>query len=301
MIQPRIFGLRNNDDYSAKAFLKANKRCWSLNPLFFINDEIKIAFLSTRLAGTAEIWFSSLEDRNDPCLEYLNTFCDKFLLEFATTRTEWQIRVDLHTHRQGKRTISEFTSSFRALASQCNYSDEALLTGYFLGLNANVQIYLESLQTMPVTFNDIVATCLDYGSRKTIISRSQSQTAHSSTRSFVPPPPPGVPSQPMEVDVISSRPTTSIASTSQPRPSLTQEEKEHRLRNNLCLYCGSSQHLVGQCTVKPKNYWVLCTNGRMLWTNLIPTKLKKHKKIQKITKIKKIMTHHRDSPEVYWK
>ena len=245
---PRMFGLKNQTDYSINSFIKANKRCWALNPAFFITDELKIAFLSTRLAGAAEIWFSSLEDRDDPCLLDITSFMTKLQQEFATTRTEWQIRVDLHLHRQGKRTIAEYTSSFRALSNQCHYSDEALLTGYFLGLNTPVQIYLESLHMMPRTFNDIVATCLDYGSRRNIINRPPTFAAHNNNIM----PPPGVPSQPMEVDVLSAR--TTATNNGQPRSPLSAEEKDARLKGNLCLYCGSDQHFVSNCPTKPKNH-----------------------------------------------
>ena len=101
----------------------------------------------------------------------LEKFRVKFLNEFSSTRTDWQNRVDLYTLKQGKLSIFEYTSSFRAYSNLCNFGDEALLTGYFLGLNTNIQIYLGSLQTMPSTFGDIIATCLDYGSRHTIVRR----------------------------------------------------------------------------------------------------------------------------------
>lgn len=83
-----------------------------------------------------------------------------FFGRVSTKRTDWRIRVDLHTQRQGKKTIAEYILAFKSLANQWNYRDEALLTAYFLGLNTPVQIYLESLQTMHRTFNNIVATYL---------------------------------------------------------------------------------------------------------------------------------------------
>ena len=33
-------------------------------------------------------------------------------------------------------------------------------------------------------------------------------------------------------------------------PRLTEEEKERRRRNNLCLYCGGSGHMVRNCPAK---------------------------------------------------
>ena len=36
------------------------------------------------------------------------------------------------------------------------------------------------------------------------------------------------------------------------RTSLTLEEREHRRRGNLCLYCGRAGHFVSHCPVKGK-------------------------------------------------
>lgn len=244
---PRIFGLRNQNDYSAKSFVNAMQRCWALNPAFFISDLIKISYAATRLAGTAETWFSTLEERDDPCLDNWEKFKVKFLNEFSSTRTDWQNRVDLYTLKQGKLSIFEYTSSFRALSNSCNFGDEALLTGYFLGLNSNIQMYLESLQTMPSTLSDIIATCLDYGSRHTIVRRPTFPRQHQSYA------PPGTPAQPMEIDAMAHRPANIQTVSSQPRPPLSPEEKDFRQKNNLCLYCGSDQHFVLNCPGKPKN------------------------------------------------
>ena len=34
---------------------------------------------------------------------------------------------------------------------------------------------------------------------------------------------------------------------------LTQEEKQHRFNNKLCLYCGEAGHIVRSCPKKEKN------------------------------------------------
>lgn len=155
-------------DYSPKAFIKAMKRCWALNSSFFTNDEVKIAFTATRLIGNAEKWINALDDRDHPCLENWELFEEHFLKEFSTTRTEWQLRIDLCNIKQNHKSIGDYTSSFRALANQLNFADEALLSLYYLGLNPSVQDYIESLQAIPSNFPEMVSTCLDYGSRHQI-------------------------------------------------------------------------------------------------------------------------------------
>lgn len=248
---PRIFGPRN-PDMSPKTFIKAIKRCWALNPTFFVNDSIKIAFAATRLSGSAEIWFSVLEDRDDPSIDSWDHFESNFVNEFSTTRNEWQTRVDLVFIRQKTKTINEYTAHFRSLANQLNFGDEALLTLYFLGLNAQIQQYIESLQIMPICFNDIVNTALDYGSRS-LIRRSPYPSSTLSTHQRILPPPIGDSSRPMDISNI-NRPSPPPSSTNSRAP-LTPDEKAFRLHNNLCLYCGSAQHLVDSCLVRPsKNF-----------------------------------------------
>ena len=48
---------------------------------------------------------------------------------------------------------------------------------------------------------------------------------------------------PMEVDA------THVA-----RGKLTQQERDHRFKNNLCLYCGKSGHLVDMCFARKRKY-----------------------------------------------
>lgn len=248
---PRVFGPRN-PDMSPRTFIKAIKRCWALNPNFFINDAIKIAFAATRLSGSAEIWFSVLEDRDDPSIDNWDRFESNFVNEFSTTRNEWQTRVDLVFIRQKTKTINEYTAQFRTLSNQLNFGDEALLTLYFLGLNPQIQQYIESLHTMPVFFNDIVATALDYGSRS-LIRRSPYPPSSASTHQRNLPHHTGDSFRPMDISNINRAPQP-LASNN-PRGPLTSDEKAYRLNSNLCLYCGSAQHLVDSCPVRPsKNF-----------------------------------------------
>ena len=249
---PRIFGSKN-PEMSPKTFLKAIKRCWSLNPSFFVNDTIKVAFTATRLSGSAELWFSVLEDRDDDCLDSWSAFEARFLIEFSTTRTEWQTRVDLVYLRQKNNPIAEYTSQFRSLANQLNFGDEALLSLFFLGLNPQIQQYIESLHSMPSTFNDIVATALDYGSRSLIRRSNHAPPSQSFKSTRLPPPPVGDSSRPMEIATISpDNVNFSVPGLSrQQRSPLTIEEKTFRVQNNLCLYCSSANHLVDLCPLKP--------------------------------------------------
>lgn len=164
MGEPRSFS-QSNSEYSSKLFLKAVKRCFTLNSVFFSNENTKVAYVATKLFGPAEIWFNVLDDRDDPCLCDFNAFERKFIDEFSSKRSEWQLRVDLYYLKQNSCSISEYTSKFRELANQLRFSDEALLTFYFLGLNSDVQQYLESQVSMPKSFQEISDICVEYGSR----------------------------------------------------------------------------------------------------------------------------------------
>ena len=108
-----------NSKLLPRTFLKSVKRCWLLNPSFFINDFVKITFTATLLSGPAEIWFSILEDRNDPSVDTWDLFELNFLNEFTVTRTKWKTRFELIYLRQDSNSIAEYTSRFRSLAS-CN-------------------------------------------------------------------------------------------------------------------------------------------------------------------------------------
>ncbi|KLO15535.1 hypothetical protein SCHPADRAFT_789774, partial [Schizopora paradoxa] len=50
---------------------------------------------------------------------------------------------------------------------------------------------------------------------------------------------------PMDIDAL--RTNAKPASNSQKRGKLTPEEREMRIKNGLCLYCGKKGHVVNEC------------------------------------------------------
>lgn len=195
-----------------------------------------IAYFGSKLFGAPEDWFSNLEERNDPALLSFDSLSAAFLSQFSVTRSQWQIRLEMHGITQGTRSVADYVTHFRSLANKLpGYGDEALLTQFYYGLNPIIQTYLGSLPHMPDTLKDIVDICIEYGGRAPI-------TGTNSSRSPTPANHQRLPMHPMEVDHVEI--TSSSRKVFKP---LTAEEKALRLKKNLCVYCGADSHAVDKC------------------------------------------------------
>lgn len=171
---PLIFG-NNSKEYSATQFLSAFNRCIKLNPEFLSNLEFRLAYFGSKLGGIPQDWFSFLEERHDPILDSWTDLCTAFIKEFSVFRSQWQIRIEMHSIRQGSRSIVEYTNHFRSLSIKLpGYGDEALSTHYFIGLNSKFQNYLNSLVSVPYILSDLIELCIDYGGRSSIFQSSLS-------------------------------------------------------------------------------------------------------------------------------
>ncbi|KAL0198990.1 hypothetical protein M9458_007530, partial [Cirrhinus mrigala] len=116
---------------------------------------------------------------------------------------------------QGRRTAADYALEFRTLAAQSGWNDGPLKLHYRKGLNQDLQY-------------------IDLSIRIDNVMRSRK------------------PSWPL-TNVFQTQPSTPSA----PEPmqlgttKLTVEERERRIRNNLCLYCGQAGHIRATCPTRP--------------------------------------------------
>ncbi len=129
---------------------------------------------------------------------------------------------------QGRRAAAEYALSFRTLAAQTDWTEDALKLLFRKGLSLELQSEL---------------ACRDEG-------RTQSEFIELS----------------IQIDnlIRSRRPTHTLANDNpvfatdhEPMQlgytHLTPEERERRLQHHLCLYCGKAGHLKMSCPVRPRD------------------------------------------------
>ncbi|KAL0156949.1 hypothetical protein M9458_048195 [Cirrhinus mrigala] len=131
--------------------------------------------------------------------------------------------------KQGRRTAVDYALSFRTLAAQSDWNDGPLKLHYRKGLNADLQVELACRdEGLPLE------QYIDLSIRVDNIMRSRKPN-----RQFVTLPPP------MSVADAAHEPMQ-IGATK-----LSIEERERRLRGNLCLYCGQPGHIRATCPTRP--------------------------------------------------
>ncbi|OMJ20858.1 Retrotransposon-derived protein PEG10 [Smittium culicis] len=224
---------------------------WTKSDSFTL-DKDKIIFPGTHLLGSAMIWFTSIVQDNDPCLQSYETLMVQFRRNFSDPNVAINARGMLRKCRQGSRTVIEYVSEFRTLARDSGYDQLALVDQFLRGLNDNVMSYL-----MVAEILDRLEDCIDSAllvdnrlSNRNIFLRDRPvyknqnpfgdkfpRRPHNTNHNpFMKPEAP----VPMEIDSIAPR----------PRGPLTAEEKTRRFENGLCMYCGEPGHIVSKFTKK---------------------------------------------------
>ncbi len=145
--------------------------------------------------------------------------------------------------RQGKDTASDYSLTFRTLAAQTGWENGPLKLLYRKGLSTELQTEL-ACRDEGKTLEQFIELAIRLDNL--LRSRRPSRQFPLQTSAFA-----GAPeSEPMQVGVTH----------------LSSEERERRVRNHLCLYCGLSGHLRATCPTRPsiKDTTVVCATPNTL-------------------------------------
>ncbi|KAI2647111.1 Transposon Tf2-8 polyprotein [Labeo rohita] len=153
-----------------------------------------------------------------------------FLISLLTARspTRSPLPTQLFRLQQGSSTVNDYTLRFRTLAGASGWNETALLGAYRQGLNPEIRaamalyddsIGLETFLQRTTRVSQQLAAC------QPPVTAPQSASVAASTP---------VP-EPMQMD--STR--------------LSRTERNRRITQGLCLYCGQSGHLIRNCPVRP--------------------------------------------------
>ena len=139
--------------------------------------------------------------------------------------------------RQGKDRLSDYAISFRTLAAESGWNETALVTTFLHGLSDSLKDCLAATES-PKDLESIISQAIRLDN--CLRERRRDQTSGQQP-SFQSRPTPTTPlwNQPAPMD------------TTEPmqigRAHLSQEEKDRRRREKLCIYCGKSGHFRDFC------------------------------------------------------
>ncbi|KAL0160140.1 hypothetical protein M9458_043865, partial [Cirrhinus mrigala] len=198
-------------------------------PHLYPTDECKIAFVCSLLSGRALDWATAVWSLDRPAFPSFATFLQSFKEVFQPSSESGEAGEAIVKLRQGRRTAADYALDFRTLAAQSGWNDGPLKLHYRKGLNPDLQVEL-ACRDEGLTLQQYI----DLSIRVDNVLR-----ARKPSRPFTP--------MPMTLPAAEAAPEPMQLGTTK----LTVEERERRLRSNLCLYCGLAGHIRANCPTRP--------------------------------------------------
>jgi hypothetical protein len=246
----------------------------------FQDDTKRVTFALSYLRDVAQEWFepglSGLTDTYPPWLDSWDLFVDELQNNFGPFDESADVEHELTNLRmKDTQRISDYLVRFNSLAVRCPWGEPALRYRFYEGLPARRKDKICKGDGKPHTLAELrkKAQNIDarYWERAQERSREQTQrpstqqkTPSSNTSSTTP--------QTTSKPAPSSSGSTSQASGSKPgkpkeapkpqstkpdltgkldsRGKLTQQERQRRIDNDLCMFCGKKGHKVQDCILR---------------------------------------------------
>uniref|UniRef100_A0A8C6NRN6 CCHC-type domain-containing protein n=1 Tax=Nothobranchius furzeri TaxID=105023 RepID=A0A8C6NRN6_NOTFU len=206
------------------SFLLQCQLAFARSPGAFHTDVSRISYIVGLLRGKALKWAEAKGHNPAFLAGPLEAFLAEFKLTFGSDISPMDISRRLWTLSQGQRTVAEMTLDFRTLVARSAWNEEALIAAFTEALNSRIRNQL-AMCPEPQSLEGLIklAISLDKRHRELHVP-----TPTPSTGSVSQPP-----EEPMQLG----------------KTKLSKEEREHRMRSGLCMYCGGSGHFAKACPV----------------------------------------------------
>jgi Ty3 transposon capsid-like protein len=212
------------------------------------SDTSKSLYLLSRLKGQALEWAAPLLESDNPILDNYEDFSGALKRAFSDPDKIGKALQQLSSLRQGHDSAETYASKFTQLARPIPLNELGLVHLFWLGLNGNVKDSLAPLDR-PQLLRDMITLAIRVDQRLIDRAKEHNQEASSSypkyhpTRTFLT----------HETKPRSSGGDLSPANIQDVWTNLPDKRRRYltRLALNQCLYCGSNDHQVTDCPVKP--------------------------------------------------
>lgn len=248
------------DKYSGKVgacgqFLLQCSLVFRNQPLAYPTDFSQVSFIINLLCDRAAHWALALWELNSPLLQSYPEFASEMKKVFDSPAQDKEVSSHLLSCRQGVRSVSDYSIEFRILAAESGWGDKALRGVFLRGLAENIKDELAARdETDSLDSLISLATRLDNRlreRRRERASGSHVSTSRVSHRVLLPaapesllsparprsPPSPAFQEEPMQLG----------------RARLSLTERQRRMEEGLCIYCGRAGHYLRTCPMRPKD------------------------------------------------
>ena len=227
-----------------RGFINQVQLVIELQPQSFPTPGSQVRFIGTLLSGSALSWFSSFLERHDPILDNLEAFLAEFRSMYGEHDATRVATNKIRILQQGNRSVTSYASQFRQLAIDIKWDDAALISQFLYGLQYEVKKMMLNLPD-PQTLSQAIDFAVKCDNRL-FEFRSENRTREPRryyNSMAIPTSSQHVSSEieDMQIDAIRFKP-------------LTEQEKNRRRQEGLCLYCGESKHTAQHCPKKRRNH-----------------------------------------------
>jgi len=273
-------------------FLSQCRICFLVNPESFPNEGHKVLYAGSYLEGTAYSWFepllrlyeahhadSALFPNSPAQLSSFSSFSTALTAMFGDPDLRRSKLRELQNLEQTS-SVAAYSAEFQRLQPYIGWDDQAFYDQFYKGLRSNVKDDLAKFEKATKTLEGLMARSLQVDIR--IAERLAERRHDSGNRG----PPASNPSRP-KPSTSAPRPPFQNPVAATPKPpvppaqfpaftpdgttpmvidmgrrfpqrnpgprTLTPEEREHRMANLLCIFCGSSDHFKAQCPERARS------------------------------------------------
>ncbi len=227
-ISPRLAFPEKFDGEPArcKGFLLQCSLFTNQQPSLYPTDSSRIAFVCSLLTGKALEWVTAVWRMDGSSFPTFNIFLQHFREVFEHPAEGRSAGDQLLTLSQGRKSAAEYALSFRTLAAQTTWVEDTLKLLFQRGLNLELQSEL-ACRDEGKSLSEVIDLAIQIDN----LIRSRRSTR--ATPRYMPE-------------------TTTVAEPMQLGfTHLTPEERERRMQNQLCLYCGQAGHMRVSCPARP--------------------------------------------------
>ncbi|KAK3509827.1 hypothetical protein QTP70_012503 [Hemibagrus guttatus] len=222
----------SGDPSACDGFLTQCSLTFELQPSSFPSDRAKIAYVITLLSGKALSWAMAVWKAQAPFCSSYTRFVEEFKQVFDHPLSGRQASKNLLTLRQKNGSATEYAIQFRTIAAGSGWNDESLMVCFWNGLSEAIKDDLAIREPARDLENLIdQAIWLDNRLRERNLNRPcVSALSASPTPAQMLPVPQNSP-KPMQLG----------------RTRLSPSERDRRMRERCCLYCGLYGHFRPTC------------------------------------------------------
>lgn len=222
----------SGDPKGCRGFLTQCHLSFDLQPAAYPTEHSRVAYVITLLTGKALAWATALYESKSSVCGSFESFSKEMLKVFSPEVSSRTAANKLLQLRQGRQSAADYAIQFRTLAAESGWGEQALLATFYCGLADRIKDQLASWEEAE-NLESLISRVIRLDNRL-----QERNKAPRSMFSFA------VPAH--------STPAVD-SSDGGPEPMqlggtrLSQAERERRMKERCCLYCGKPGHFRSNC------------------------------------------------------